>query len=65
MWLCLAGFGNWKMFLEVRATNKGAFLMAQSATKEDRAQSYVATGQPAWLQYLLDSEKSTVPVRGF
>ncbi|XP_019094484.1 PREDICTED: uncharacterized protein LOC109129907 [Camelina sativa] len=39
-----------KVFLEDRNSNLGAHLIAKSVTREDRRQSYVATGFPCWLQ---------------
>lgn len=54
LWLRLGAFAYWSLFLEV-----GTFLIAQSVTKEDMVQSYVALGPPTWLQHLLDSEKGT------
>lgn len=48
---------NWKINLEGKETNKGAYLIANSATCLPFAQSYEAAGQPRWLSTLFDSEK--------
>lgn len=53
----LARIEWWRIVVEERPTNRGAFLIAQSVTKELRTQSYVATGPPRWLWTLLDSER--------
>lgn len=39
----------WKFVAEDRKSNRGAFLIANSVTNEDRRQSYVASGYPFWL----------------
>lgn len=48
---------NWKCCLEVKDTNKGAFLIAKSATTLPFVQSYEAAGRPGWLATLFDSER--------
>lgn len=40
---------EWKLSMEDRSSNLGAHLIARSVTREDRRQSYVATGFPSWL----------------
>jgi len=49
----------WRIHLEERPANKGAFLIAQSVTREDRRQSYVASSYPFWLQGLFNEEMYT------
>ncbi|KAF8102782.1 hypothetical protein N665_0195s0019 [Sinapis alba] len=47
----------WRLVKEVRSTNRGACLIAQSVVKGGFAQSYVASGAPQWLQGLFESEE--------
>ena len=44
----------WRIFKEVKSRNKGAFLIAQSVTRDLRLQSYVAAGYPFWLQGIFE-----------
>lgn len=53
----LTGFEEWRMVLESRTVNKGAFLIAQSVTRENIWQSYIARGHPRWLADLFVSER--------
>lgn len=48
----LEGLSEWSLVLENRNSNLGAHLIAKSVTREDRRQSYVATGFPCWLESL-------------
>ncbi|KAG7570254.1 Reverse transcriptase zinc-binding domain [Arabidopsis thaliana x Arabidopsis arenosa] len=47
----------WRISLEVRKANQGAFLIAKSVIMEDRSQSYVAQGYPFWLQNVFEIDK--------
>ncbi|KAG2322266.1 hypothetical protein Bca52824_015479 [Brassica carinata] len=47
----------WRLIKESKATNRGAFLIAQSVIKGDYAQSYVATGPPLWLKETFENEE--------
>ncbi|KAG2315720.1 hypothetical protein Bca52824_018842 [Brassica carinata] len=38
---------GWRLVKEERANNRGAFLIAQSVTRDGRVRSYVATGSPS------------------
>lgn len=53
----LSKIPNWKVCLEVKKNNKGAYLIAKSASSRSFAQSYEAAGQPRWLSSLFDSER--------
>lgn len=53
----LSNLPRWRTNLEVKETNKGAFLIAKSATNISFAQSYEAVSHPRWLTRLFDSEK--------
>ncbi|KAG7576033.1 Ribonuclease H domain [Arabidopsis thaliana x Arabidopsis arenosa] len=46
----------WKLCIEDRSANRGASLIANSVTKEDRLQSYVASGYPFWLKKVFTDE---------
>ncbi|KAL0673922.1 hypothetical protein Bca4012_001903 [Brassica carinata] len=48
----------WRIFKEVKSRNRGAFLIAQSVTRDQRLQSYVAADYPFWLQGIFENEKS-------
>lgn len=54
---CLAAIEWWRIVKEDSGTNRGAFLIAQSVIKTNQLQSYVAAGQPRWLDEIFDSEK--------
>lgn len=47
----------WRMVKEERSTNRGAFLIAQSAARGGFIQSYVAIGGPFWLSQLFENEE--------
>lgn len=47
----------WRIEKEDRSTNRGAFLIAQSAAKGGYLQSYVASGGPQWLRFLFENEE--------
>ncbi|XP_010495271.1 PREDICTED: uncharacterized protein LOC104772340 [Camelina sativa] len=49
-----------KVFLEDRNSNLGAHLIAKSVTREDRRQSYVATGFPCWLQKIFVDDMARI-----
>ena len=51
-------FGEWKVCVETKDSNRGTFLIAQSATKRQFAQSYVAAGCPSWLLEVFEHDKS-------
>lgn len=48
----------WRICIEDKLGNRGAFLIASSVTREDRRQSYVAAGYPEWLRGLFIYEQS-------
>ncbi|CAA7017027.1 unnamed protein product [Microthlaspi erraticum] len=50
-------FDGLKVELEPRCANRGAFLVAQSVILGDRRHSYVATGNPSWLDYIFANER--------
>lgn len=50
----------WRVVLEHSSTNRGAYLIARSITREDRRQLYVAAGFHFWLQNLFVSEERFV-----
>ncbi|XP_056849528.1 uncharacterized protein LOC130499460 [Raphanus sativus] len=50
--LRLHNFLNWHVQFQQRSDIKGAHLIANSVVKEDRFQSYIATGFPRWLSHL-------------
>ncbi|KAG7577746.1 Ribonuclease H domain [Arabidopsis thaliana x Arabidopsis arenosa] len=47
----------WNVLEEKIPANRGASLIAQSVVKEDRVQSYVASGHPRWLHHLFEEER--------
>lgn len=53
------------MWLEVKETNRVAFLIAKGAALPQFGQSYVAAGHQFWLTKLFDNEKSASSVYGF
>ncbi|KFK35129.1 hypothetical protein AALP_AA5G241000 [Arabis alpina] len=50
----------WPSFSFQSETNRGAFLIALSVTKDARLQSYVSAGLPLWLKILFDNERIEV-----
>ncbi|KAG7543654.1 Reverse transcriptase domain [Arabidopsis thaliana x Arabidopsis arenosa] len=54
---------EWKLSMEDRSSNLGAHLIARSVTREDRRQSYVATGFPSWLGNVFVAEMNEVDKR--
>ncbi|KAG2331620.1 hypothetical protein Bca52824_002800 [Brassica carinata] len=53
----LCKFCCWKIKVESRSSNRCAFLIAESASRDRWYQSYVAKGAPLWILSLLRSEK--------
>lgn len=49
---------EWRLTFEHPSANRGAFLVAQSATREFLTQSFIAVGYPFWLQELFETEKN-------
>lgn len=49
----------WRLCVEEKRCNKGAFLIAKSVTRDDRRQSYVAAGYPFWLRGLFIHESKS------
>lgn len=47
---------EWEGVTVTRDSNRVAFLIAASVTKENRLQSYVAQGNPSWLRNLIAEE---------
>lgn len=47
---------EWKVVVEIPSINRGVTLIAQSVTRDNRIQSYVALGHPRWLHNLFISE---------
>ncbi|KAL1198551.1 hypothetical protein V5N11_021629 [Cardamine amara subsp. amara] len=61
--LCsLEKMNAWKFTQEPHNANRGATLTAQSASNHPRLQSYVATGEPLWLEELFENERSAALV---
>lgn len=56
--LSLSKISEWEVAVVTRNTNRGAFTIARSVTREKRIQSYVAQGSPSWLRSLLGNEGS-------
>lgn len=56
----LKGFADWRVEHVVPDNNKVASLIAASVSKEQRYQSYVASGGPSWLRAML-SHEAAVP----
>ena len=52
----IESIAEWRIESEDNASNKGAFLIADSVIQGNRFQSYVAKGSPTWLQPFFDSE---------
>lgn len=52
----LEAFKHWKLINEVRSTNREAFLIAQSVSKDLRTHFYVEVGYPLWLKDIFESE---------
>lgn len=50
IYVALEQISSWKFFLENKETNRGAFLIAQSVSKDKRIQSYVSVSFPFWLK---------------
>lgn len=57
--LALNFLDDWKLEMEILARNRGVSLIAQSVTRQDRRQFYVAIGHPAWLANLFVDEISS------
>ncbi|KAF8110670.1 hypothetical protein N665_0080s0005 [Sinapis alba] len=53
----LAHIEWWRIMKEDKLTTREAFLIAQSVTKGEYLQSYVASGAPFWLQELFENEE--------
>lgn len=47
---------EWRIAIEESSLNRGAHLIAQNVTRDDRRQSYVAVRTPVWLKRLFDDE---------
>lgn len=58
----LSSFDDWRVEAVDMATNKDAFLIAQSVNKDNRFHSYVATGGLLWLSVLFEDEKGSPSV---
>lgn len=54
---------DWRLICEDPAANRGAFLIARSASLEAFGQSYVANGAPGWLSDLFENEKGSTSVQ--
>lgn len=50
-------FLEWEVLFEPFAANRGAHLIAQSVVTQNRFQSYVALGQPKWLNILFKMDR--------
>ncbi|KAF8087813.1 hypothetical protein N665_0566s0020 [Sinapis alba] len=57
LWNFLSLINRWKVKVEVRTSNRCAFLIARSATLAQWRQSYVARSYPLWLGSILADEK--------
>lgn len=53
----LSRIKRWKVKIELRCTNRCAFLIARSATLPQWGQSYVARSSPRWLSSIVADEK--------
>lgn len=54
----LSKIKEWRLEGEIKSTNIGASLIANSVMLKDRRQSYVVTGAPVWLQDVFGSERN-------
>ncbi|XP_010474056.1 PREDICTED: uncharacterized protein LOC104753510 [Camelina sativa] len=53
----LEGFLEWNLVLEESSANREATLIAQSVTRDNRINSYVAESSPSWLRELFENER--------
>ncbi|KAL1191961.1 hypothetical protein V5N11_035558 [Cardamine amara subsp. amara] len=62
--LRLQGFLEWNLVLESHIANRGASLIAQSASSYNFVHSYVESGPPSWLLHFFENERSLASVYG-